>query len=295
MFASALATALTALVALTIAASSGWAQNGSMVSLLAADRAAAERSLRDGAAPALMTILAPDGAVLWPGAPVVAETDVVRSLFSAIRLDSAALTWEPLGAELSADSTLGLTWGALMRISRGAASGTSPVGGRYLAGWRRGPARWELVAIAFTGSAAPTADPPTGVPLQLPPLSATGMAGRFVAADLAFAALAADSGAALAFERWAAPTAVLPGTLLAIGPAAIARAIGSGAPAAWRWHPVLAWSSSAGDFGFTVGEAVITPKNGGPAYSKYLTAWRRLADGSVRYIADGGNPRPPTP
>jgi hypothetical protein len=40
MFASALATALTALVALTIAASSGWAQNGSMVSLLAADRAA---------------------------------------------------------------------------------------------------------------------------------------------------------------------------------------------------------------------------------------------------------------
>jgi ketosteroid isomerase-like protein len=266
-----------------------------MVSLLAADRAAAERSLRDGAAPALMRILAPDGAVLWPGAPVVAETDAVRSLFSAIRLGSAALTWEPLGAELSADSTLGLTWGASMRVSRESASGPSPVRGRYLAGWRRAPARWELVAIAFTGSAAPPVDPPKELPLRLPPLSATGNAGRFVAADLAFAALAADSGAALAFERWAAPTAILPGSILAIGPAAIAKAIGSGVPASWRWQPVLAWSSSAGDLGFTVGEAVITPKNGSPSYSKYLTAWRRLADGSVRYIADGGNPRPPTP
>src|SRR5688572_11652517 len=59
MFASAPATALTALAALTLAASTGWAQNVSMTSLLAADRAAAERSLRDGAAPALMAVLAP--------------------------------------------------------------------------------------------------------------------------------------------------------------------------------------------------------------------------------------------
>ena len=295
MFASALATALTALAALTLAASSGWAQNVSMTSLLAADRAAAERSLRDGAAPALMAVLAADGAILWPGAPVLAGTDGARRLHSMIRLDSAALTWEPLGAELSADSTLGMTWGVSMRVPLGRASGRFPVGGRYLAGWRRGPARWELVAVAFTGGAAPAADPPNGVPLQLPPLPAAGLAGRFVAADLAFAALAADSGAALAFERWAAPNAVLPGSLLAIGPAAIAAAIGSGAPASWRWHPVLAWGSPSGDFGFTVGEATITPASGSTAYSKYLTVWRRLADGSIRYISDGGNPRPAPP
>lgn len=295
MFASALATALTALAALTVVASSGRAQNVSMTSLLAADRAAAERSLRDGAASALMAVLAPDGAILWPGAPVVAGTDGARRLFSTIRLDSAALTWEPLGAELSADSTLGLTWGVSMRVPFGRASGKFPVGGRYLAGWRRGPARWELVAVAFTGGAAPATEPPNGAPLQLPPVPATGLAGRFVTADLAFAALAADSGAALAFERWAAPNAVLPGGLLAIGPAAIAAAIGSGAPAAWRWHPVLAWSSPSGDFGFTVGEATITPTSGSTAYSKYLTAWRRLADGTVRYISDGGNARPATP
>ena len=295
MFASALGTALTALAALSVVASRGWAQNVSTTSLLAADRAAAEQSLRDGVAPALMAVLAPDGTILWPGAPVVAGTDRARRLLSTIRLDAAALTWEPLGAELSTDSTLGMTWGVLMRVPLGIASGRLPVGGRYLAGWRRDPSRWELVAVAFTGSAAPVAEPPKGVPLRLPPLPATGLAGRFVTADLAFAALAADSGAALAFERWAAPTAVLPGSLLAIGPAAIAATIGSGAPASWRWHPVLAWSSPAGDFGFTVGEATITPANGSTAYSKYLTVWRLLADGSVRYISDGGNPRPATP
>ena len=92
MFSSALATALTALATLTLVASSGWAQNVSMTSLLAADRAAAERRLRDGAASALMAVLAPDGAILWPGAPVVAGRDGARRLCSMIRLDSTALT-----------------------------------------------------------------------------------------------------------------------------------------------------------------------------------------------------------
>lgn len=292
MFASALATALSVLV---ITASSGWAQNGSMVSLLAADRATAERSQREGVGSALIAVLGPAGAVLWPGAPVVATTEDVRHLFSAVRLDSASFTWEPLGAELSADSTLAMTWGVSVRASSVGPGAPRGRIGRYLAGWRREASRWELTAIAFTGNAAPPVEPPHGLLRQLPPLAATGDAGRFVAADLAFAALAADSGAALAFERWAAPTAVLPGSLLAIGPAAIARAIGSGAPASWRWHPVLAWASRARDFGFTVGEATITPATGTSAYSKYLTVWRRLADGSVRYIADGGNPRPATP
>jgi len=291
MFTSTLATAL---AACAFMASSGWAQNGSMVTLLAADRAAAERSLREGPGSALIAVLGPDGAVLWPGAPVVAEREPVRRLFSGVRFDSTTFTWEPLGAELSADSTLGLTWGVSLRASvRGGA--TPPVGGRYLASWRLEASRWELTAIAFTGNAAPAAAPPKDLPLRLPALTTTGTAGRFVAADLAFAGLAADSGAALAFERWAAPKARLHGHVLTVGPAAIGRAIGSGGKATWRWHPVLAWTTPAGDFGFTVGEATITPENGNIAYSKYLTAWRRFADGRIRFVADGGNSRPETP
>jgi hypothetical protein len=44
-----------------------------------------------------------------------------------------------------------------------------------------------------------------------------------------------------------------------------------------------------------VGEATIAPDEGNTAYSQHLTIWRRLADGSIRFIADGGNPRPDTP
>lgn len=293
MFASALATALTAIV---LTASSGWAQNGSMVALLAADRAAAAHSEQEGAGSALLASLASDGALLWPGAPVLVEKPTTRRVLSAVRLDSATFTWQPLGAELSADSTLGMTWGISVHSSSAGADRAPRIRlGRYLAAWRRTTTRWELAAIAFTGPAAPPVESPSGAPLRLPPLSPSGQAATFVAADLAFARLAGDSGAAAAFERWAAPAAILPGSILAVGPAAIGRAIRSGGRAAWRWHPVLAWSTPAADFGFTVGEATIVPDEGDTAYSKYLTVWRRLADGSIRFIADGGNPRPNAP
>jgi hypothetical protein len=58
---------------------------------------------------------------------------------------------------------------------------------------------------------------------------------------------------------------------------------------------VLAWSTPVGDVGCMVGEATIAPDEGNTAYSKYLTIWPRLADGSIRFIADVGNPRPDTP
>jgi ketosteroid isomerase-like protein len=286
---------LTLITVFCLPARRGWAQNGSMASLLEADRSTAERSERDGVAVALKASLAADGVVLWPGAPIVAEQDAVSRLLAGVRSDSSTFTWQPLAAERSADSSLGLTWGVSVRASRNA-SGTSPVVfGRYVAAWRREASGWRLAAVAFTGAAVPPAAVPTGLPVQLPPLAPAGKTGPFVSADLAFARLAADSGAAIAFERWAAPGAVLPGGLLTFGPSAIGRAIASGGPATWRWHPVLAGTTPAGDFGFTVGEATITPDTGNPAYSKYLTVWRRLADGSIRFIADGGNPRPRAP
>jgi hypothetical protein len=130
------------------------------------------------------------------------------------------------------------------------------------------------------------------LPLTLRPLRATGPAGPFISADLAFAKLAGDSGAAVAFERWAAPDAVMvDGTgLLVRGPRAVGGLVAG--PAAWRWHPVAAGVAESGDLGWTVGEAVIAPPDGARIYSKYLTVWRRLPDGSIRFLTDGGNARP---
>jgi hypothetical protein len=116
-----------------------------------------------------------------------------------------------------------------------------------------------------------------------------------VGADLAFARLAGDSGAAIAFVRWAAADAIIFGGsgLITRGPEAIGREVAG--PAHWRWYPVAAGAAGSGDLGWTVGEAIISPNKGDPSYSKYLTVWTRDEAGQVRFLTDGGNSRPPTP
>jgi hypothetical protein len=124
-------------------------------------------------------------------------------------------------------------------------------------------------------------------------LSVAGQA--FADADRAFAKLAADSGAAVAFERWAAHDAFIFGGdgLMVRGARAIGNAVSG--PAAWRWAPVAAGGSRSGDLGWTVGEAVITPPGNAPAHTKYLSVWARQPDGAIRFITDGGNGRPASP
>ncbi len=264
--------------------------------LAAQERLAAEASGRDGFAPTLLASLARDGALLWPGAPVVIGADQARRLLGAQRLlDSLHVTWQPLGLELASDGSLGVTWG----IAAAARDGSAARLGRYIAAWRPEGAGWKLVAFAVIGVSTSTA---TVLPADLgatqhPPLAPVGPAGPFIAADLAFARLAADSGAARAFLRFAAPDAVtFAGVgLLNRGPAAIGHALDDGAATRWQWHPVLAGASASGDLGFTVGEAEIRPEGAPAIYSKYLTIWRRQPGGEVRFLTDGGNSRPSSP
>ena len=260
--------------------------------LLAAERGLAETSDRAGLARALVKGLPADAVLVWPGAPVAAGPDAVRLLAAQAALDSLRLSWQPLGLELSGDSTLGITWGIAIVTPRSAPA--APRVGRFIHAWRRHEGRWTLAALMLGGVIPPGATViPSGMPLQRSPLAAAGPAGPFVGADLAFARLASDSGAGVAFARWAAPEAVMvDGTgLLVRGPEAVGALVAG--PAAWRWHPVAAGAATSGDLGWTVGEAVIAPEGGAPIYSKYLTVWRRLPDGSVRFVTDGGNARPP--
>ena len=264
--------------------------------LLAAERAVAVASTRGTVAPALVAALASDGTVLWPGAPVVVGPEPVRRLLSAQPLlDSLRITWQPLGVEVSTDGSIGATWG----VAVAARDGSPPQLGRYIAVWRLESGSWKLAAFVGLGIAPPEAAvlPPGVGPLSLSPLPQAGPAAAFIAADLAFARLAGDSGAAVAFGRYAAPEAFMfgGGGIPNRGPDAIRRAFQGGPATTWAWHPVVAGASASGDLGYTVGEAVITPQGGPARYSKYLTIWRRLPDGSVRYLTDGGNPRPATP
>ena len=264
---------------------------GARAELLAADRAASDLSNDSGFVAALGKSLDRAGVLLWPGAPVVFGADEATRLMMAISArDTMRLTWQSLGVELARDSTLGVTWGVAVmtpRLTPGA-----PQIGRYTAVWRRDAGRWTISALLFTGVKLVATTLPRGIPLARPPAPATGPAGRFVAADLAFARLAGDSGAVVAFRTWAAPDAVVFGGsgVLTRGPDAIA--IGVAGPAVWRWHPVAAGSSQTGDLGWTAGEAVIKPETGEPSYSKYLTVWIRPPGRPIRFLTDGGNARP---
>ena len=168
--------------------------------------------------------------------------------------------------------------------------------GRYIATWQReadATGRWRLAALMITDVAADGSSPAvSGLPAELPALAPSGNTAPFVAADLAFARLAGDSGAGIAFERFAAPDAhtFAGGGILVTGPGAIGRVVSG--PATWTWHPVIAGSSADGSMGWTVGEAVITTPEGHSGPSKYLTVWKRQPGGAIRFFTDGGNGRP---
>jgi len=259
--------------------------------LVSADREAARASSSSGFSGAARTALGDSGILLWPGAPVLAGRAELEKFFSQSSVDSLHLSWQPLGLTLSPDSTVGVTWGVAARPS--ASANLPPRLGRYLAVWSRTVDRWAIAALAFIGVEDPDLPPQVwrGLSLTRSAARARARTAPFVTADLAFARLAADSGAAVAFAKYAAEEAMSfggPG-LLVRGPDAISRAVSG--PAHWTWQPVSAGASGDGLFGWTVGEAVIS--DGGRAnYSKYLTAWTRTPDGRVLFVYDGGNARP---
>jgi hypothetical protein len=253
-------------------------------------RISAALSSDSGFSVAMHSALDPSGVLLWPGAPVVLGRVEVRRLLDARPGNSPHLTWQPLDVELARDSALGVTWGVLVEDSQHL---SAPLRiGRYISVWRRTGNRWTIAALALIGAPGDTTAS-GGLPPTRPPVRASTETGPFIQADLAFARLAGDSGAAAAFRAWAAHDVVIFGGrgILIRGPEAVGRAVSG--PERWRWHPVAAGSAQSGDLGWTVGEAVIAG-SGQPSYSKYLTVWRRQG-GATRFLVDGGNTRPPIP
>ncbi|MEP6904810.1 MAG: hypothetical protein ABI875_01930 [Gemmatimonadales bacterium] len=269
-------------------------------SLLQADHALSTAARTRGIAAAFGEVLAPGSLFLYEGAPVVAGRDNILALLGAQPVLAAIrVQWLPLVAAMSADGTLGATYG-VTAISPLPVPGDSAIRfGKYISTWRWNPTgAWQLVGHVEMGLTDAAVVIPAGLAnatlLAGDPLSGTG--APFARADIDFAKMAAASGAPAAFGAFAAPdAATLPGSgEIIIGPAAIrARMLESSiATAKWDWRPVYAEASTRGDLGFTVGEATIKPPNSSDEYhSKYLTLWRRQPDGSIRFIVDGGNGR----
>lgn len=119
-----------------------------------------------------------------------------------------------------------------------------------------------------------------------------------IAADQAFAAATATNG----LDGWMAAfdTAAIqmePDVPFSPGLEAIRAAMAPAfADTSWRltWVPTMAFASEAGDLGYTLGTWQSTRYNdsgrGQVTTGKYVTIWRKQADGGWKVVFDGGNP-----
>ena len=260
--------------------------------LLEADRQlAATGSVEDG--------LAEEAIVLVPNQSIARGSAAQAAL--ALAPAGARLRWRPVYAEVSRDGSRGYTMG--FAELEGAGVDTARRHSSYVAYWRRDTgAPWKILAYLRNPSPPPPATiaaPPMPVPGPGAPGDPAPGAELVMSADRSFARMGAERGPRAAFTQWVANDAVGFGPRGLEHGAAVRESYRQGFPGnpQFEWGPVLADLSISGDLGMTVGEARITSPgaNGSPprvSYSKYLTIWKRQADGSYRFVVDMGNPRP---
>jgi ketosteroid isomerase-like protein len=286
------------LAILVLSAAPLQAQTGARAVLISASTALSNSAFTNGLAATFPAALAADGVVVWPGAAVVQGSAAATELFRRqVMFAEAKFSWQPLRIEMAADSSLAVMTGVSVIDTRAAESFPAIHRiGRYLAAWKRVDGAWQLSAFCIVNllSASETIWTPATGPLELPMLPSLGPAAKFIAADSTFAADAGANGTQNAFIKWAAADATVfaPTGEVNLGPDQIG-AIFAGDAAKWAWGAVAAGSSNDGTLGWTVGQATITRAGDGPpSKSKYLTLWRKMPDGTIRFIADGGNARP---
>jgi hypothetical protein len=248
-------------------------------SLRQADQALSAAAFERGLAAALTPALAGNAVLLLEDAPLLGPP---------ARLPAARLSWHPFRVFVSADGSMGVTFGASV-VPRPAGP---PAAGRYITVWRRVGDAWRVAAHLHNGLADRSAPLPNG-----PALPDGNPQDPYADADRAFARLAADSGAPVAFARYVAPDGMTlaPTGELNIGPETVRARLeeGRAARAAWSWRPVWSLGSPDGDLGATIGMAEIRLPDGQVFYSKYLSVWQRQPDGALRFVIDAGSARPP--
>ncbi|RKH47381.1 DUF4440 domain-containing protein [Corallococcus sp. AB050B] len=276
----------------------------SRASLRAAEQAMSDAAEKSGSAQAFADFVADDAVLLVDGEYAQKGKEAIRAWLAAHPLEAEGkVRWTPVRWDVSADGTLGYSLGNASVESGGTSVRPS---GRYITAWKRQPdGQWRVV-VAVRNAAKTPMTPPAGftpsstLPLPEPrALVPAQVLEEAKAADRAFSAQSTAEGMGKAFTAWAAEDAVLPqGSAGIFGHDAVAKAY---APFTLdkidlRWEPVLGDAAGSGDLAYTVGRAIATGKNeqGQPEvdHVKYLTVWRRQADGQWRYVADGGNSSP---
>ncbi len=267
-------------------------------SLLSADSAlslAASHSLHD----AIAAGAAADIVMLMPALSRVGTRDsVLSSLDSLNAITKRTLSWHPIRAEVSADGTRGYSYGYGRRVAHSdTLTSVAPI--QYLSFWRKEADGWKLAAwlISAGGADAPSTAPAACANPGAPTYTASHDSSAIAtvrAADLDFSARSVKAGAGPAFGEFVALDGASIGTgatEITCGHDAIQKSLAPLGPGVLTWAPRVADAAPSGDLAFTSGDAII--KDGSNiSYSNYLTIWKRQADGTWRFVADGGNSSP---
>lgn len=266
--------------------------------LLAADatqtRAASSGSFADGFAASL----APDAVYLPPGGHAIQGADHIHAYLAATYPDGTTLVRQPLRADVSADGSVGLTFGH----SETVLPGSSGVGyGKYVAAWRWDSGGWKLEGYLPNGSPRPSAPPPAwyhdlvdnGVRAAEPGDAAEQLAS-VLAADAAFSAASVAWGTGPAFYEFAHREGIvlLNGSGVAYGPDVI-RAVYTLPPGyQLSWTPQGGTAASTADLAFTWGTYEFLLPSGAISHGKYMSLWEKTPPGEWKFVADAGNTNP---
>jgi ketosteroid isomerase-like protein len=275
--------------------------------LFAADAAHAADVAQLGPVDGVLHAMRGNAVYLAAGIDIVTGRRDIRAALEAANPDVAttSLAYTLAGGDVSADGNFGFTFGWLQR--------TTPLGttyGTYLAIWQRDDGDDFSITGYYTRSTPfPHIPARAGFPLFVGGAGAGGVphpAGvalqrrSLEQVDLDFSALCGRTNTSVAFPAYANSAAFMAfgrNFVGFMGAEEIASAYSAVTPGeTLQWAPVWSAASQSGDLGVTVGNAVDTlTKADGSAvttYSKYLTLWVRQADGSWRFLADGGAPSP---
>jgi ketosteroid isomerase-like protein len=283
-------------------------QQDARAALFAADAAHTAAIERLGPIDGIVRAMRGNALYLTPGKDIIRGRHDIRESLVEENPDAAVahLSRVLLGGDVSADGNFGFTFGWLNR--------TAPEGlpyGAYVAVWERDGDDGFRVTAYYNQRSPRRVPARDGFPLLATGPGAGGVPHResmdrlrrsLIDVDSQFAALSVAQGYSIAFPAYSNPDFLLVfgGNFIGLlGEQEIVDAYAGWTPAEeLAWTPLYSGASGSGDLGFTVGNATTTVKGAdgsiaSRSYSKYLTLWARTADGSWRFIADGGSPRPP--
>lgn len=274
-------------------------------SVLAADQLLAASVTAFGEADGVWPWLAADASYLHPGVPVVTGRAAIRDFLRATYpdRDAQSLRLHRETGDASRDASVGYTFGWFDEDITTSDGGRATKFGKYIATWTRGPGAWQLAGLVrVPGTRAPSA-PPSDALIFAGEHGAPSGAGaattraQAMDADRAFAARSVAEGYTVAFTSYGASDAVVVGAGdFYWNAAGVAYAWGGWSPVeTLDWAPSIGQGAASGDLAYTIGTATYAYDTGSgiqTSYSKYLTVWVRQADGSWRFLLDGGNADP---